>query len=775
MPVASSTAGIESAGGVPVYLTSFVGRSRELAELGRLVRAYRLVTLTGPGGIGKTRLAAELASAGTKQWPNGAWWADLSSIGDGDKIAATVLAALHLQAGVAPLDAITSWFGSKSALLVLDSCEHLLATSADLCHAVLSRCRGLTIIATSREPLGVDGEARWPVPALAGPDAIHLFEERARLATPGYRLTDTTRTEVAEICRRIDELPLAIELVASRVDVFGEQEILTQLSSPLRVMSGGSRTGPSRHQTMAATIEWSYGLLTPDEARLFRRLSVFRGGFDLDSAQAVCGDGPSTDLVEPLAGLVEKSMVLSERAHDGQTRYRLLESQIAFGETKLRDSPELEDLRRRHYEHFLDAIKSRTRPWVGPRSALVTGPAEERWKQQERANLWAALRWARHGASDLGLSLAAEVADIQAGDVGATRAWLAELLEHSPEQGEARLLATWEATYLAFKQGDAEAILRLGRELEERGSTIGDTEWIAIGVDAVATGLDLKGRLEEAEAGHQRAVDLVRGSTNSRLRAAFQNSLACTALAQGRFELARAVMRESVASMAAAHDWGRSGACLETLANAELGCGDALAAERTWKESLTVSRDLGDAGAWLTSVGGLARTATALGNHARSLRLTSAHHRLCVELSFRDPPFWREELDRNEQISRAALGPAQSDGAWEQGTGLSLQEVLEYALAETRPATAATIGPLSRREVEVASLVARGMTNREIGLRLFISERTAEGHVERIRGKLGARSRTEVATWAINRGLLDEQHEKGTLPGPLSRTRKQLR
>src|SRR3989441_5145845 len=300
---------------LPVHLTTFVGREPELRSLKSLVRSARIVTLTGTGGAGKSRLAVEVAGATRDAWPDGVWWVPLAAESD---VGAAVVANLELPGRGSPRQVASSWLASRRALLILDNCEHLVAECASFANALLERCPSLTILATSREPLGVPGEVRWPVSSLGDPDALNLFEARARLVVPDFKVAQSNREPVSAICDRLDRLPLAIEMAAARLDLMSEPELLSNLTDGFRLLASGARTVPERQQTMAAAIDWSHRLLTADEAQLFRRLAVFHGGFTLDAVRSICSDAAG-DSVGALTGLVQKSMPGAERLEDRST------------------------------------------------------------------------------------------------------------------------------------------------------------------------------------------------------------------------------------------------------------------------------------------------------------------------------------------------------------------------------------------------------------------------------------------------------------------------
>ena len=391
---------------LPHHLTSFVGREAELRSLKSRLRTARILTLIGTGGAGKSRLAVEIARAVPDMWPDGAWWIELEAAKD---TAGAVVGVLELPGRGPAQNVASSWLATKRALLVLDNCEQLVADCAAFCQTALERCPQLTVIATSREALGVPGEVRWPVASLRDSDALQLFEARARLVSPDFKVAAPNRDPVEHICERLDRLPLAIEMAAARLDVMSVKELLKNLNDRFRLLTSGTRSAPQRQQTMAAAIDWSYRLLTDDEARLFRTLAVFRGGFTMGAAEAVCAaDGKGTVLAL-LSGLVQKSMVVADSLSDGGTRYRLLESHHDFASERLRESGELDAMQKSHYEHF----------------------NSRHWEPVESANFWHAVSWGRDNAPDGGLGMALEIGDSDFGDQTRAGKLILDLLEHS--------------------------------------------------------------------------------------------------------------------------------------------------------------------------------------------------------------------------------------------------------------------------------------------------------------------------------------------------------
>jgi predicted ATPase len=390
---------------LPTHLTSFVGRGQEVSEARRLLARARLLTLTGAGGVGKTRLALQVATEVVGDYPGGAWFVDLAPLHDAAFVPTAIASVLAAKEEPArPLiETLVDVLGGQSVLLLLDNCEHLVAACAELADRLLHACPGLRVLATSREALHIAGETTWRVPSLLLPEAslsspeqvqaspaVHLFVERAAAVQPRFRLDEHNAGAVAAICRRLDGIPLAIELAAARSSVLSPEQIAARLVDRFAVLVTGSRTAPARQQTLRATIQWSYDLLTPAERRLLERLAVFAGGWTLEAAEAVCASdeiAPEATL-DLLSGLVGKSLVQAEPQANGTIRYRLLETVRQYAEGKLADSGEAAALRVRHRDYHLalagDAVDG------------LSGPDQVEWLERleaEHDNLRAALAW----------------------------------------------------------------------------------------------------------------------------------------------------------------------------------------------------------------------------------------------------------------------------------------------------------------------------------------------------------------------------------------------
>jgi len=570
-------------------------------------------------------------------------------------------------------------------------------------------------------------------------DSLRLFEARARLVRHDFTAGPQERV-VTEICQRLDRLPLAIEMATARLDLMSERELLANLDDRLRLLSSGARTAPERQQTMAAAIDWSHRLLTAHETELFRRLSVFQGGFTLEAARAVTSDTGGGDTLATLTGLVQKSMAMADRLDDGNTRYRLLESHHEFAAEKLSQSGELDALRRRHYEYF------RSRKWV----------------PTESANFWHALTWARRNAEDSGLGLALEIADSDFSDQGRAKKLILEILDESHADDSLRARALTMAARLAWRQADVSASKALAASAIATARAVGDPELIVRALSGAGLVHETTGELATARQMYDEALALLSDSTDQQLAADVRNARGLLAITEGDAASAVEILNSCVAYARSKDDAPRLARYLESLANAKLDLGQVDEAAASWRESLSVFRLVNDWFGITWSLVGLSMVAAAKREDARALRLAAAADRLSREYSLAMWPYRATRIEVESKTARARLGERLADAAWREGQAMSTAGALDYALEggtepEEMPADA---GPLSRREREVVVMVASGMTNKQIAERLFIAERTAEGHVERIRNKLGVRSRTEVATWAVARGLHPQPLDK---------------
>jgi non-specific serine/threonine protein kinase len=480
---------------LPSQLTSFIGREKEIETVKQLITpngAGRLITLTGAGGSGKTRLALQVANATLDIFPDGVWFIDFAPLTDPALVPQSLLTTLGLseQAGSSAFAIISNFLQPKRALLILDNCEHLIQACSRLAETLLRACPTLHILATSREALSVPGETLYLVPTLTTPDptqsdlttlpryeAVRLFVERAQTALPGFALTVENTSAVAQVCYQLDGIPLALELAAARVKALRVEQIAARLEDRFDLLTGGSRTALPRHQTLHALIDWSHELLLEPERVLLRRLSVFAGGWTLEAAESVCvGDGVEADLVlDLMTQLVNKSLVLAERIQGQEARYRMLETIRQYAGERLLEAGEAEQLRNQHLDFFMHWAEQ-----AGPR---LRGPQHLEWLNRieaEHDNLRADLEWslaqAERGEDSLRLAGSLFLFWHQRGHVSEGRAWLARALANpaTPRAGAARARALYAAGYLAHIQGDTTAAKAV---LEESAGL-----WRALGV-----------------------------------------------------------------------------------------------------------------------------------------------------------------------------------------------------------------------------------------------------------------------------------------------------
>src|SRR6478735_4553929 len=476
---------------LPTLSTSFVGRHRELAELGRLLERTRLLTLTGPGGAGKTRLAVELAhgQVASSRWADGVWLVELAGVTHGDGVPSAVGGALDLSLeGNRPwIPALVDQLSSRAILLILDNCEHVLDAVVPLATELLARCPDLVIVATSREPLGHSGEIAWRVPSLELPgddnapdrlarlESVQLFVERARQASPTFVLDAATASPVAEICRRLDGIPLALELAAVRVVHLSVAQLAARLGDALTVLSRRGRGHPDRQQTLAATLDWSHDLLLDDERVAFRRLAVFAGGFDLDAAASVTA---VADVVDVLSRLVDKSLVTAETTGEA-ARFRLLEVVRQYAEAQLRGAGELEACVERHQSWY-----AREAALHDPDRGVPVVLEPPTWFDIEMDNLRAAFASASNPQPCLALQLAASTwrAQLSRAQLAEALGWLTSALHRCPEVSSLRTRALFAKAVLHLRRGDLEPVVGVAVAIIEASQGLGD--------DAMAIALD---------------------------------------------------------------------------------------------------------------------------------------------------------------------------------------------------------------------------------------------------------------------------------------------
>jgi non-specific serine/threonine protein kinase len=763
-------------GNLPAEVSSFVDRRRECAELKRLITASRLVTVTGVGGVGKTRTALRVAAEMRRSFADGVWWVELSTVQQSDLIAPAVAEVLGLrdQTTRPLLDVLSDHLSERRMLLVLDTCEHLVDACAQLAGALLRAAVGLRVLATSRQPLGLTGEHMVAVPPLgvpgpgswdpgvaSGPSpALELFVERAKALDHDFTLAGDNRTAVAMLCRRLDGIPLAIELAAARVRALSPQQILALLDDRFGLLVGGSRAGLARHATLQTAIAWSHELCTPAERLLWSRASVFAGDFDLTGAQEVCADDRLTRdaMLDVMAGLVDKSVLLRSE-HPSGTRYRLLDTMREYGLDRLRKAGEDAALRHRHVDYYLAMARRLDAQWCGP--------DQVEWYERmnrEHANLRAALDFCltEPEAHRAGLELAGTLRYLWVccGFLRDGRRYLDSVLGLDPAPGPALTTALWTGAYVAAAQGDLDAaearVAQCRPYAEQQGDDVA-AGWIAY----IATVVTLfRGDVQQAIALGKRSADLHRsgGDPGIGLLVAFGVLSLAFGLA-GEPDRAVEVSEECRKSCDEyGEQWARS--YVDYLrAVAELGRGDAKAAVTYARDALRFKRLLGDSLGIALAVDALASAAAALGDAERAARLLGIANQ--VWHTFGLPQFGAPNLaaarHASERQARDILGDPAYEAAFRAGLRLDPDAGIAYALdeqPERSPAAARQRtgwAPLTRREREIAELVAEGLTNPRIAARLTITNRTVATHIEHILTKLGFATRAQIAAWVAER------------------------
>ncbi|MFM9444907.1 ATP-binding protein [Streptomyces acidiscabies] len=736
-------------GNLPTSLNSFVGRRAELAEIRRLLNAGRLVTLTGAGGTGKTRLALAVAAATRKAFPDGVWLVELATVRDPSTLAAATANALRIpdRTTSPALDRLTDHLAHHRALIVLDNCEHVIDASAGLAKTLLSACPELRVLATSRRTLDVTGENVFVVPPLSIPDeAVELLRQRATAIRPDFRVTDADRPQATRLCAALDGLPLAIELAASRLRTLTVGQVVERLEDGFALLTGGCRSTLPHRRTLRGMIEWSYELCTPAEQLLWNRLSVFAGGFGLDAAETVgTGDGIAAhEVLDLLDRLVAQSVVLTcER--DGVPRYRLLETIRTYGRTRLAASGEEQPLLRRHRAFFLALAERTASAWFGPgqEEALARMRTEHR-------NFQAALDVGANAPTDsadaqeaLRLATALRFHWCADGYLGEGRRQFDRLLPAAPEPTPVRARALWAAAWVAILQGDVATADRWLDEAEELD-------------DPSARPYVL---------GHRAASAAFQGRTAQAVPL-YEKALAAHEAAgegpQGLFWLFQVVLAQvRLGNPRAAEEAGRRAARLAEASGERLygayakwalgyvlwARGDRQEGTALTRAALETLRGFNDYAGTVAALQVFTWITASRGDHERAALLLGAVHALTRDLGDGPVCALGGHRARCEEAVLSALGPAGYERAFAEGARHdSPARAIALALDATGQATTAP-SPLSRREREVAALVAQGMTNRQVATTLSLSPRTADRHVENIRAKLGFTCRAQIATW----------------------------
>jgi predicted ATPase/class 3 adenylate cyclase len=652
---------------LPAQVTSFIGRGDELAQAREILSRTRILTLTGPGGAGKTRLALRVAGELAGSFADGAWLVELAALTDPELVPQQVAAALRRP------DLEWGMLADKRLLLVLDNCEHLIGSCAELVTSIVSACPGIAVLSTSREPLQVPGEVVLMVQPLALADAARLFTERSASVRPGLELSGSSAT-VEAICRMLDGMPLAIELAAARARAMAPGEILEGLHDRFRLLSGGSRTAAGRHQTLRATVDWSYDLLDAGEKALFRRLSVFAGSWRLASAETVCGDsaGADPDVPDLMLKLVDKSLVAVEG--EVRSRYRVLETLRQYGLERLGEAGEKAEFERRHAEHFLALTMSDDWPtqtwWLDARVQAAV---------PELDNLRAALAWSRAQSADVQLSLVTGMAPLwmAQGRYAEGANALQGVLNRSPEPTMLRLRALERLGWLAAGHGDlpsaaaaAEEMLGLSEHTDGEGRAIA----LALaGYVAMEAGdfASASASLAESLIGYQAAGDLA-GVAQVR------HTQGSVAVRRADLPAAQSCFDEVLSIADSTADHGLAVYALLSLIPVLLDQGETAAARDRWQQARQRTRTRELAMLNLALLGYAAAIAAADGKHTRAVILSQVAARLQTETGWENAQllewFWRTLTPAFETLSKDAAAHAQAKGDL-----MTVGEALDYA------------------------------------------------------------------------------------------------
>jgi len=751
-------------------LTEFVGRRAELVLVRRALNSARLVTLIGPGGIGKTRLAIEAASGARRAFSDGVGLADLGGLRDPALLVPEVARSLGLADKSArwAVASLSDRLASRRVLLVLDQCEHVADACAVMADALLRACPGLRIIATSRHVLGVVGEVTVAVPPMTVPadgpsaipeelrcyEAVRLFADRAAAVLPGFVVDAENGATVAAVCRALDGIPLAIELAAVRLRSLSPQQVLARLDSRFQLLSGGGPADQPHHRTLQAALEWSYGLLTKSEQAMWRRVSVFAGSFDLDAAEAVCaGEGiAARSVIDLVDGLVAKS-ILSHAAGNAKARYRLLDTIGEFGLQKLRAEGGERPFRGRHRDWY--AALAARREAFGPRRAEWISDLDA-----DHENLRAAIEFCMSDVREVaaGAKLACHLWRYWEthGHLTEGRRIMAALLDQLDEMAAVRPRALWVAGFLALVQGDAARARALLEAALAAARRAGDVQDVAYASSFLGYAMYYLGEEDQGHALAENALELHQ-------QAGDQVGVVLAQMQFGYIHLCAGEARSAA-------DW--FGKCAHTCdssgnswyhAYARWGLGvaalllaDPGAAAGLVRAALDSMRKLDDPMGVVLCMDALAWIDAAHDQAPRALTLLAAADAAWAAIPATPQPVLREHHDAALAAARDAVPESAFAAAVAEGSAMSQAQAIACALGEPAqpkarsdagPA-AAHRGPLTRREQDVAVLVARGLSNGEIAGELVISVRTVETHVQHIMDKLGVGTRAQIAAWS---------------------------
>jgi predicted ATPase/DNA-binding CsgD family transcriptional regulator len=820
---------------LPTPLSSFIGREREITEVKNLLETKRLVTLTGPGGSGKTRLALQVANGLKDEYEDGIWLSELGSLSDGALVVQTIASSLNLreQPNRTLIDTLSDYLLNRHALLVIDNCEHLIQACAQFADAILPRCPNLHILTTSREMLGIAGETVWVIPPLSLPEAqpwknpesvqralhvyrqseaVQLFVDRASAMAQDFSLSTENGAWVSEICRRLDGMPLAIELAAARVRALSVQQITERLDDRFHLLVDGSRTSAPRQHTLFAAIDWSYELLPAPEQKVLQRLSLFASGATLNAAESVCaGNGVAKkDVLEIISQLVNKSLVTVSKDSKDVSRYSLLETIRQYAGEKAENSVDFAESKDRFIKYFCS--------WAIEAGQKINTTGKKLWLERFEAeddNLRAAMEWSQTSKSnvDLGLRLASDLVGfwLAHDHYSEGRKQLEAILEKTKDTDllELRAHVVYETANMAFTQTDYPAVhtlleeslsiyqslgpegrlgqaksllllgdmwrqlgeyatafplfvegLRLMQELDDKGGIV-VALW-QLGYYAVSTGDYVQAEKYLTEALHIAQQNNDKGNSTIVLSA-----LAETALRQNHLDQAAKFEEESLKLR---REIGEKWGIAVSLANfgwIALRRKDFVKAEEYLLESLSLRHEIEDRGGMAWCLEKLAKINVLYGQKKthgdssiffrRAVRLFGAAFALRAPFGSAIDQADQEDYDQSLDILKKSLGQERFSNLWGEGAAMAFEKLLDEAGLESnnrkKQRNQEPLAGLTTREREVATLISQGKSNREIAEAMTVRVKTVETYVTRILHKLGFGSRVQIATWALEKGL----------------------
>jgi predicted ATPase/class 3 adenylate cyclase len=677
---------------LPTQLTSFVGRQKEIDQVAKAIQNHRLVTLTGPGGAGKTRLSLQVAADMLDQFSDGVWFVELAAITNAELAPKMILSAFGIvEQGQDIIRQLAEYLRGKNLLLVLDNCEHLVEACAQLADMLLNQVHSLKILATSREALGVMGETTWSIPSLSLPDvkrlpaieqltqyeAVQLFIERANLVQPNFAVRNDNAAYIAQICTRLDGIPLAIELAASRVRALSVDQIASRLEDRLRLLTGGRRTARPRQQTLRATIDWSYDLLSEPERSLLRGLSIFSGGWTLEAAERACLQNESeSDIIDLMTRLVDKSLVVMYEGL-GHTRYRMLETTRQYALEKLTELGEDQTAYINHFSYYLQLAEEAENQLIGPDQAKWLNQLE-----REHDNFRTALEWSiKQGKNQdaLRMSSALGLFWLKHSHFSEGIRWFERVLERGhdlPEQGKVK---AWRwAGFLTFWQQNLAAARRIYTQNLEREEELGDKWGIAFSLHMLANIAIAEGNVKDGRELHNKSIALSREINAVWVLALAQFSLGYCELLEGHLAIAEELCSESLKHFRSLGEKFGMGQVLSNLGFVMCTKGDFVSAKTIFLEALNLSMEMGDRFGVIGILTGLAGVLQNEGKRVTSTRLQGAIVRIEREIATTQLlfPIEHEMFESTAKVLQESMGAEAYQRELETGMSLNLDEVL---------------------------------------------------------------------------------------------------